>query len=161
MSFKTAAELYKDELYVLRDAGLIIERDWHKHLYDLNGEELRQEMIRLQEDETYAYFYESESFSVLKYKSLAGEDCVGSFFKLKDKFEDSSFINESDKDFIAQLVGRKDSNGDDILLGDQVMLGDSKKTYRVIWVNSGFWLYDDFYDGIHDELGTDYRLTKV
>lgn len=161
MALKTAAQLYKDELYVMQDAGLIIDRDWHNHLYDLEGDELRQEMINLHEESDICFFYQNPTFFILKYTSLNGETCVGAFIQLKDKYEGSTFINESDKEFLSNLVGRKDANGEDILLGDQVRIGESQKAHRVIWSESGFWLYDDYYDCIDCELGTDCKITKT
>lgn len=98
------------------------------------------------------------------YKTLCYEDfdfdiSVAWFLNLKDKFEDSTFTYDKDKEFIENLVGRISGEGEDIKLGSNVRHGMS--IGRVIWVNSGFYLYNDMEDYIETELGTDSYLSLI
>lgn len=132
-----------------------------QHLSELEGQELKDEMVKFYKDSHNLYFYSNDQFKILKYIHPNGDNCIGLFRQLEDQYEDSEFVYESDKEFISKLVGRRDANGQDILLGDQVLMGKSINPFRVVWVKSGFWLFDEYSQCIEAELDTDNRLVKV
>lgn len=157
---KTISTLMNEEQFVVKDFGYILNHQNYQHLENLNGKELKDALLDMFGSKEFDLTYIYSNFDIIKYVSFNNEICVGAFYKLKDKFEDSSFVYEKDKELISNLVGRKDSNGLDLKLGDFVTKKNSTDIYRIIWCNSGFCLYNDYSDCIEDELDTDTALTK-
>lgn len=159
---KDIKKLYK-EGYVVMDSGFLIEHQSYSHLLDLSIEEAHLnifEMLKKEECDTL-YLYENEDFETLFYISSRNEKCIGRFYKIKNKFENSTFINEKDKEVISNIVARLDCNDQEIKLGDIVFFENGYGSGRVIWVDSAFNVYNDSFEENFSELSNDMKITKL
>lgn len=109
--------------------------------------------------ELITYYLNGGRYEVLCYADVTGALCLSIFQKLDDKFEDSTFIVESDKEIISKIIGRYDSIGQPIYLGDTVQSRDV--IGRVIWSDSGFCIYNDIQEQIEFDLSNDSKMIKI
>lgn len=157
--------------YVILDGGYIIERKDkesptpYAHYRDLNEQDIKHRIaFELYNDGDIAdtwHIYASEESKIIKYINRNGDFCVGAFYKLKDNYDGSSFIREEDKALVEQLVGRIDKNGKEIRLNDIVSFENGYEGGRVVWLESGFYIYNDARDENLTELSYDAPIFKL
>jgi hypothetical protein len=147
--------------YVCLDGGYIMEHPSYEHLLKLTNDEAALSILNMvEENESDTLcLYKDSSNEIKKYENSKGLRCIGCFYKLPSKFHASEFIDVSDKPIIEKLVGRIDSQKQSIRLGDMVKVNFT--VGRVIWVNSGLYIYDDLNDQILENLDTDSAVEKI
>ncbi len=174
MKFKTRAELHNTG-FVMLDSGYIVRRKDQScevtnptpyfHYENMDEEEIKRRIaFDLYEDGNVAdgwEIYASDKTLVIKYISRNGDLCVGAFYKLSDKFSGSSFIREEDKEFVEKIVARIDCDGKEIKLGDIVSFKNKFGSGRVVWLESGFHIYDDSKDEHITEVSYDAPIIKL
>lgn len=160
---KNINEIY-NEGYVMIDGGYLIDHPHFKYISEMSISEAHQELLKIEGGEDPSdtlYFYQNEQFETLFYISRTDRPAIGRFYKVEDKFQDSTFINEKDKDIIANIVGRIDCNGREIKLGDYVTFENEYTKGRVVWAESGFYIYDDILQELTTDLACDMKIIKL
>lgn len=182
MSHKTIQELAKQS-FILIDSGFVVNPDSvFSHFADMTPEEVVDWLVKdctgyetlkdlntaLESGEQVDgathnlsdfYHYINEHNQVMFYESDEGLT-IGAFRKIKDKFEDSTFTYQLDRDAIALLAPRMDSEGRVVRLGDFIQYNYSDFG-RVIWAEDGFYVYDDVTECIVHDLSFDSPITKI
>lgn len=117
------------------------------------------EFKNVSKKELITYYLNADRYKVLCYTDVTGTLRLSIFHKLEDKFEDSTFVTESDREIISKIIGRYDSVGQPIYLGDTVQSRDV--IGRVIWSCSGFCVYNDIQEQIEFDLSNDSKMIKI
>lgn len=151
-SFPTLSEILNKGYVPKRDSFNIIPYNKTKTQLEEEYLELLIKQSNLQSEDkadVKNYLLGDGNFEVIPFLLLNGQPSVAAFLKLDDKFQDSTFVSESDKELIARIVGRR-SGDKDIRLGDNIIFRGEQ--FRVIWETSGFYMYSDLRDEITYEL---------
>lgn len=127
------------------DAKQIILDEFHK-----NEGSWRSEWLLTQKDIMFVKIYITDD----------GEVFAGLFTQLDDKFQDSTFVNESDKHLIEKIVARKDMNGKQIMLNDLVVFNNGYEGGRVVWWENCFCVINKDGDHVAD-LSYDAQIIKI
>lgn len=147
--------------YVVLDGGFIIDHHLYCHFNYLSQtgvEKVYKKTLKEDNEEWYQELFKKEDFFVKRYKTSSGKNCVGVFKKLKDKYENSVFLNEMDKSLISNITLLITNKNEPVKLGD--FIHSSSENGRIVWVKREFMIYDDQFNRLYNIKDLD-NVTKI